>query len=444
VFPVASVLLTRVRPFVSVRPTALLGRVVLTVGTRLSLTVFGLGTSIVSARYLGESGRGDYFFMITLAATLVQVANLGLPVSNTYLAAQDSKLLGRLLVNGFWIALGVGGGVGVGLAVVAHAAGMLQDTPLSFLWLAAALTPPSLFFLLAANLLVGVERISAYNGAEIASRVLVLAAMLVAGVAGASASGFVVASIAAWSVAALLTGLLVVGRSRPHPSFDVTVFARGFRYATKAYLVTLLGFLVLRSNVFLLRHYYGPAELGLYSIAAQISDVLSVLPQAVALVLFPRLVREAGARWEAVKRSALLVGGVMLLVGAAAAAVADPVIRLLYGDTFAPSAAILRLMLPGVIFLAVANILSQYLSAVGLPRPVVVLWGGALAILVALSATLIPAHAGSGAAAALSTTYAGVLLGVIVLVRRHHAREQDENLGPPVPADPEDLTPVGE
>ena len=122
----------------------MLRQIALTAGTRLGLTVFGLVTSIVTARFLGQSGRGDYFFIVTLAALIVQFANLGLPSSNTYFAARDPERTPQLVANALWISLGVGGGLGVGIALFAHAVGMLQDTPASYLWLAAALAPPTL------------------------------------------------------------------------------------------------------------------------------------------------------------------------------------------------------------------------------------------------------------------------------------------------------------
>ena len=133
----------------------MLRQIALTAGTRLGLTVFGLVTSIVTARFLGQSGRGDYFFMVTLAALIVQFANLGLPSSNTYFAARDPERTPQLVANALWVSLGVGGGLGVGIALFAHAVGMLQDTPASYLWLAAALAPPTLFYLLVTVILVG-------------------------------------------------------------------------------------------------------------------------------------------------------------------------------------------------------------------------------------------------------------------------------------------------
>jgi O-antigen/teichoic acid export membrane protein len=303
---------------------------------------------------------------------------------------------------------------------------MLQDTPTQYLWLAAALAPPALFYLLGSALLVGLEHIRAYNCAEVASRVLVFVGMLAAGVAGAGAGGFIAAAIIAWIVAAIGVGALVSRGSRFVPWFDTEVFRRGVRFALKAYLATLLSFLVLRSNVFLLRREWGPEELGLYSIAAQINDVLLIVPQTVNLLLFPRLVRSKAGRWRTTVRASWAVTLAMVVGCALTAAVASPAIRLLFGAEFEPAATVLYIFLPGVVFLAAAGVYTQYLSSVGLPKETVGLWAFALIVVTVLSVLLIPDHAGAGAAAALSATYAVYLCLIITLARRFHRRHPDE------------------
>ena len=58
-------------------------------------------------------------------------------------------------------------------------------------------------------------------------------------------------------------------------------------------------------------------------------------------------------------------------------------------------------MLPSVFSLAVAGVLSQYLAAIGLPRPLLAVWVGWRLLVLALSVALIPDHGAAGAAAAL-------------------------------------------
>lgn len=392
----------------------MLRQIALTAGTRFGLTIFGLAASIVTARFLGQAGRGEYFFMVTLAAMVVQFANLGLPASNTYFAARDPERTPQLLANAFWISLGVGGGIGTGVALFAHAAGTLQDTPASYLWLAAALAPPMLFYLLATGILIGRGQIRSFNALEFAVRAVLLPVLVLAGVLGAGATGFVGVSIAVW-LAAGVGAVALVGRYAPTtlvPSREL--LAVGFRYATKSYVITLFAFVALRGNVFLLRREFGPADLGLYSIAAQIADVLTILPQAVAMILFPHLVREGEARWERTVRAALWVAAVMAVVCVLAAALSGPVISALYGAEFEPSERVLLIMLPSVFSLAVTGVLSQFLAAVGLPRPLLAVWGGGVLLVLTLSLLLIPEHGAAGAAAAISTGHTAVLAGIAV------------------------------
>lgn len=403
----------------------MLARVSLTVGSRLALTALSLISSIVTARVLGESGRGDYFFMVTLSATLVQLTNLGLPVSGSYDVARDTSVTPSVVANALWVSIVGAGGVGLAVALGAHAFGALQDTPVSYLLLAACLAPPSLFFMIVANVLTGQERFVEFNVLEAGSRGAAVAGIVVAGVVGAGAGGFVGAAIATWAASAAATAAAALRGHRLRLRFDRALFTKGLRYATKAYVITLLGFLVLRANVFLLRREYGPAELGLYSIAAQFSDVLAIVPQAIALVLFPRLVRDTATRWTATVRAA--VGATIVTVAACGvtALAAGPVIRFLYGDEFAPAAAVLRIMLPGVICLGVSNVLSQYLGALGMPRALVGIWAAAAVVLGALSLVLVPDHASAGAAASLSLTYAGLLVAILVLVRHYRSTTVD-------------------
>lgn len=417
----------------------MLRRVTLTVTSRVALTVFGLMASIISARALGEAGRGDYFFMVTLSATIVQFTNFGLPSAATYYVAQDRKLAPSIIGNATWISVVAAAGTGVLVAVLAHAAGALQNTPVSFLLLAAFLAAPTLFFTIVANVLTGQERFAHFNLLEALSRAVALVAVVVAAVVGAGARGFVGATIAAWAIASLATGWSALRGSRVHLRFDRELFGRGFRYSTKAYLITLLAFLVLRANIFLLRRHFGPAELGLYSVAAQISDVLAIVPQSIALVLFPRLVREKENRWAQTRRAALTTGAVMVVVCGLAAIVGGPVIRLLYGASYASSANVLRIMLPGVVCLAVANIISQYLGAEGNPRILLAVWGGAAALVVGLSLLLVPDHAGAGAAAALSVTYALVLVAIFVVAQRYR-----QGAGQAMRLDLEEMPPAAE
>lgn len=394
--------------------------VLLTLGARLLIVAGGFASSIVTARFLGPQGRGEYFFFVMLAGAIVQFGALGLHASNTYLAARDRTRLPALTANSVIVALGVGSFAGVVTALLLPQLGVFPATPDRLFWYAALLAPPTLFFLLGSNLLVGTSRITAFNAVDVGSRVLVLAALVVAGLLALDVDGFAAASIIAWTASAALLAASL-GRAVLRPRFDLDTFRAGLRFAAKTYVVAVLGFAVLRGSIFLLQHYHGSIELGYYSIASQIADVLALLPASIALVIFPALVRDTAGSWPATRRSVLIVVAGLVVGSAAAWLLAEPFIRIAYGAEFTPAAAVLRWLLPGVIAIGATTVLSQYLAAHGLPKMVVGVWAIGFTALAVLGFALVPGHGASGAAVALSGAYLLVLGLICVLVVRLQA-----------------------
>ncbi len=388
----------------------------MTVVVRMSRIALGLVTSILTARFLGPGGRGDYTLVVTLATLVVQFGNFGLNSSNTYLVAKDRGLYSGLVSNSVATAA-----LSIPLsAITVWVAFSLDSRGGNWLWWAAALAPPSLFILLGTNLLVGMGRIGLFNAFEFGSSVVVVPLIVVAGLIGTGVGGMLFASAtAAWMTAIALLVVLLRGHIRIR--FDSAVFMAGVRFAAKAYLVTLLGFLLLRTNVFLLDRFTGSAELGQYSIAAQIADVLIVLPSSVALVLFPKLVSERDRRWSMLLRSTRTTAALIVVLCGAAAALASPLIGFAFGAAFTPAVPMLLFLLPGIVLLAGTTILSQYLAARGLPVTLAGAWAIALLVGIAAGSILIPSAGGVGASMGLSIAYAVlfVLVSIVTIVERN-------------------------
>ncbi len=412
-------------------------KVALTTLSRCAMLVAGLASSVITARTLGPAGRGEYFFIVTLAATVVQFANLGLHSSNTYFVSKDRNALAALLGNSFWASLGVGL-VAAGIAVaVLRLFDPIPNARHAHVWYVVALVPPLLFFLLGANLLVGIDRIGTFNVIEAAGRLAVLAAFAVTALVATTASAFLAASAIAWI---LVSGILIVvlkRLARGPLRLDTAMFTAGFRYAAKAYLVSLLGFLVLRSSVFLLERMTTSKEVGYFSVASQIADVLAIIPTSVALVLFPDLVRDERRRWALTMRSCAVVFVVLSAACIVVGFVAGPVIRIVFGHGFAPSVGVLQWLLPGVVGLGVTSVVSQYLAAVGMPRIVIWVWLGDLVCAGLVGFLLIRRNGGVGAAEALSITYWIAFGAMLAVSYRYRRRLDDAGRPDAVPVDPE-------
>jgi len=291
------------------------------------------------------------------------------------------------------------------------------------LWFAALLAPATLFYMLGTNLLVGMKRIGTYNWFQFAGNYGVLLCLGVAAAVGAGPTGFAAASAIGWAAVAAALVLVCRHGQRESLRFSLPVFRDGTRYALKAYVATLCGYVILRCNVFLLNAVAGPVEVGQFSIASQIADVVGILPQSMALVLFPTLIAASADRFKTMTRN-LVTGGALLGAGCLLLALgADSFIRIVFGPKFAASAAVLRWMLPGAFLLGLTSIASQYLAASGFPPALCGVWIGGGVLAAVAGWILIPGGGAVGAAIALSIAHAGVFAGVFSLCLLH-ARDE--------------------
>jgi enterobacterial common antigen flippase len=392
-----------------------------TVGVRILTIVLGFITSIITARFLGPAGRGDYFLVTTLAMLLTQFSHLGLASSNTYLVASQHDLFPKLLANSFWISLILG------FLIALAALLILNLTHVQYphgTWVLLLLVPVSLFFLLGINLLIGMNKISRYNIFQLGSSVLLVCFITLAGISGGHVYSFLLISLLGWTIVAIILFINLMYLSPLSCRtlrFSQACFLQGASYGVKAYLITLIGMLVLKSNVLLLRYFSTEDVLGYYSIASQLNDCLVILPASIGLILFPNLVRNTDNRWKEMKKSLYLTAGMMLLSCLLAAILVKPFIRLAFGVDFLPAVNIFYWMLPGAFFLGLITIVSQYISAIGLPRLIVIIWFITFIIMMGSSCFLIPRYTGEGAAMALSAAYF-ILFGMIGLLAKNQHR----------------------
>ena len=391
-----------------------------TIAVRLAILAGGFASSVLTARVLRPSGRGEDFLVITVAQTIAQFGTFGLQSSNTYLVARNPSLAGPLLANSLWLAL-ISGGAG---AIVAGVAASMTSRPtaLSLLAAIAALGSASLFYMLSTNLLVGLKRIRAFNAYQLASNYGVLVCLFIAAGAGAGPFGFVAAASVAWTVVSVYLLFAVRHELAANLGFRWDVFRDGLRYALKAYVATACGFLVMRSNVFLLTALQTSEDVGHYSVATQLADVVGILPQSIALVMFPSLVSASAGRFR-LTLSNMAVGGLVLGLACGAIGVfADPFVPVVFGPDFAAAVPVLRWMLPAAFFFGLTSMLSQYLAASGFPLSLVAVWLGGAGASVMTGWMLIPRFGGVGAAMAQSLTYAAIFLSIFGLSVLHTRR----------------------
>lgn len=405
-------------------PTALPTRrsvrraVVLTYGASIGVAALSLVNVVITSRSLGPEGRGSLAFLTTIAMLTSQLSSLGVEESIGNLAGGRPALRPSIATNGLVLAgaLGALAASLVGaIVIVFPAVGGGSEPELLTLALCAI---PILVLQLYLQFLIRAD-----YGFAITNAVSLLGPALNVVVNGSLALFGVLsvgAALVTWIVGQLIcTGLLAlyVGRS-------LTGFGRVNRplsgamvgFGLKAHVGRVMKTGNYRLDQWLLGAIAGPTELGLYSVAVAWTEALFFLPEALATVLRPDLVRDSEA--DAGRRAAMGFRLALFLTGVLAAAfvVAAPLLCVVvFGEAFRGSIDDLRLLAPGALGIVALKILGNALVAQGRPLLSNAAVAVAFLVTVALDLVLIPHHGGLGAAIASTVAYTmgGIAVAVI-------------------------------
>jgi O-antigen/teichoic acid export membrane protein len=382
--------------------------------SRAAVMVLGFAQSVIIARALGPSGRGSVAAAITLALILLQAGTVGLTSANPYFVARERSLHTRLVGNSVWLALGLG----LLLAVVGGSAKLLApDVAREVSWVDLAIAlgalPGALASLLLQSILLGEGRTPAYNilavGIAALPVVAVVAVELTTGLnVHAALAVFLVTHYAA-------AGLCLVALQSDGLGFrfDWSLVRSMVAYSLRTYVITVIGFLLLRVDILLVNGYFGPSDAGIYAVTVAMADGLYLIPIAVGFNLFSRVSRGTDAGMTQQVLVAMAV--VYAVVCAVSVLLAGPVVRTFFGEEFRAAVGLYYWLVPGVYALGLASVLAQHFAGRGSPPLLIPIWGAGLCLDLVVNLLWLDDHGVYIASLASSLSYALVLVLLIWL-----------------------------
>ena len=170
-----------------------------------------------------------------------------------------------------------------------------------------------------------------------------------------------------------------------------------------------------RFEFFFLNHYSSDSQIGFYSIAFAAITALMVIPKAISGTLVPAVATLQGAgELDRVRtgyaRALRLSLTVTFVLTAAAAAIGPELLKLVYGTDFSAAGPLLLIMVAPFPAIAIFELASSMVSAMGHLRVVVIAGGVGAAVDIALAFALIPRYDAVGAA--ISNSIAQLIVGV--------------------------------
>jgi O-antigen/teichoic acid export membrane protein len=345
-------------------------------------------STVIVARALGPTGRGAVAVALTLGAILVQLGSAGFISGFAYYVAGGQSTPAQAVRQALFLTIAIGGGLAIGVialrAAAPHVVGLGWGTTV----LVAVGAPGILYMLLLQGILLGQGRARAYNALDLYRAGFAVAGLLIwETLVGLDQVSAVAILIGAWWLAAALGILHLRTPKWWLPQLQRDLLGQMLRYGARVYMGTVLGLLLITLDLLLVNAYLGAKAAGLYSVSATMAEAMLLIPLVVGINLLPRVARGSGpAASAAAFRVTVIVLGTACIV---CAALAGPLVRLLFGDQFAPAASLFQLLSPGVFALGLAAVLSHHFAGEGYPLPAVAAAGIVLALNIVLDVLLL-------------------------------------------------------
>jgi O-antigen/teichoic acid export membrane protein len=257
------------------------------------------------------------------------------------------------------------------------------------------------------SIVLGMNRPIHYAGISMVQLVVALVIQVILAVSGSLTATSALVALAVGAATSAAFGLVLVGREVPlRLGLDSRILRSFLNFGIRGYAANLMMFLNYRLDALIVNGLSGVVSLGYYSVATAMAETLWYGANGFALVMFPHVSslerKEADRITPVVCRNTVF----MTLLGAVAMfAISRQLIQFVFGSGMIPALHPLWLLLPGIVTLSAAKVISSYLGGIGKPIYSTYIAAVTVTLTVGLDVLLIPRYGISGAAAASSIVY---------------------------------------
>lgn len=368
----------------------------------------------VIARQLGPSGKGVLALTILVPNVLALFLSGGIGVANVYYAGQRRLDVATLTANSMAFTL-MATLLGIVVIAVIYLSGLLQKilpgVPPGLLAISLLGLPFNLLNGYFANLLQGLQQIARINMVNLFQRACTFGlTVLFVLVLHWSLVGAVVAVLLSLISSTTIFAALLKRRGASfRPRWSRPVMRTTLHFGLRGYVANVLQFFNYRLDMFLVNYFLSPSGTGIYSVSVSMAEMLWYLPNAVGFVIFPKA---ANTSVEVMNRFTPRVFRATLSLTAlgavALAIIGKPFITIVYSPAFASAYVPMLALLPGVVLLGGAKVLTNEIAGRGFPQYNSISSGVSLVLTVILDLLLIPRLGVLGASIASTIAYIAI------------------------------------
>jgi len=376
--------------------------------------VLGFSVSIILARSLGREGVGILTLVFLFPTLITTFVNFGVPAATVYFLGSGKYKFSEVLFNNLSLSVfqSILGLSGAFVVLYFFKNYFFSDVDQRYLYWIMVIIPITLINMNLRAVFQAISDFKSFNATTI-SRLVGTTVFLVVllFLHALTISTVIFANI----LAEILTLFLVlkllrrhIHRSSTRSRIHVAYLKDALHYGARVYISSIFTFFNYKQDRFLLNSYLSPISVGVYNVGANFGERLWLVSKSVSTVIFPKIAslkdNESQRRWMTPFISRHIFTGTA--IAAAVLFWLTPfLIHLFYGEEFANAASVLRIILPGVVFLTVSRILSNDIAGRGRPGINMILAGVSVLINLVANILLIPRLGVYGAAWASTFSY---------------------------------------
>lgn len=399
---------------------------IITLTRQIASIVIGVILLVIVARGLGLKGQGQYTLITYLPLMLMTFLNFGLNSSTVFYVSKkevsiqtafSTNIISAMVLSILSILIGIG-------AIVLLSESKFATIDLPILYLSLLALPGMFLMIFLQTIFQGVQNFKAFNTALLIQQLsTVLFLVLFILIFDMGLFGAVLAFILGYISAVFFMLYVLIKEYKVGFSFSCFSFNHlksMLSYGMKAHISNMMTFLNYRLDIFLLGYFLNYSSVGIYSVAVNVGERLSIFSQSISQVLLPRI-SSSNAEEDRNKISSMvsrIIMAFVILLSLFVFITSDLIFKVFFGEEYGGSSIVLKLLLPGLTVLAVEKILSNDLAGRGKPELNMYVSFFNVGFNVLLNLLLIPRYGVKGAAIASTVTYTMSFLIKVIIFKK--------------------------
>ncbi len=396
-------------------------KILTTAASRLLIALVNLAIVWLSARMLGAEGMGTISLIILGISINQMVSALVGGSALVYLIPRYPAL--QLLVPSWIWSVVVSA---AGSFILAKAGLIPGEYATDLFWISLLQS----FYNINQNVLLGREKITAFNVLAFLQVLITLAILLVLLLVAnrISVNSYVVALYVSYASVLLAGSVLVAGFVSRGKWWNPEVFRQAFRFGGYLQAASFLQLFNYRLSYYIIEKYFDRATLGVFSIGVQISESVWIISKSIAMVQYARISNTTDRDYAREITSVFIriTGLLTIAMLAVLLLLPNDFFVFVFRSDFSNLHQVILSLSPGIFAVAVSLMLSHYFSGSGMPWHNTISSGIGLIFTLILGFTLIPRYGLTGAGVVASVAYtAGMMYQLLVYLRISGARWKD-------------------